>query len=35
MTDWDAQSIITLILGVAATIGLAGLLFWTISNSDR
>lgn len=33
MTDWDAQSIITLIVGVAATAGLWAVLIWTMANS--
>lgn len=33
--DWTPQSIITLILGVAATAGLFWALLWTMANSPR
>lgn len=34
MTDWDTQTIITLILGITITISLWGLFLWSIGK-DR
>lgn len=33
MTDWDTQSITTLILGITAVITLWGLFLWSISKN--
>lgn len=35
MEDWTAQSIITIIVGVAATAGLWGVLLWTMAHTQN